>query len=71
MLCISFSALTLLVEWWRGHPANKNLCHLSPEVLFWVRLRRKTNEELAIASLPGNYYYYYIRLAAFFQGQPG
>ena len=39
VLCVPYSALTLLVLWQEGHPAHKNLCHLST-VLFhskWMK----------------------------------
>ena len=43
VLCVPFSALTLIVGWQEGHPALKtNPVPLIPEVLFRNRWRRKT-----------------------------
>jgi len=41
VLCISVSALTLLVGLQEGHSACNNLCHLSPKVLFQYEGRKK------------------------------
>jgi len=40
-------ALTLLLGWFEAYLASKNLCNLSPKVLFQNKCKKKTEDELA------------------------
>jgi len=42
---VFFSALTLLVWWWQGHPTSQNLCHLSPKIFFEKQAKEEHQRE--------------------------